>query len=146
MKKVIMLLFLFITCISLTGCFGGHIEDLNGDEDFNLSSLSEDDLIDGVSTSITMGSVTSNINSKFKQKVKKFSGVNKLYELDSNSTYLIEFNVISGNGLVGIVSDNEIIQLVQPNSKITIKIQNGSDYIVKIVGESCQYEININKQ
>ena len=143
MKKIIKLSFLIIICFLLVGCFGGHIEDLNGEDNFALSTLNENSLIEGTSSSIMMGNITSEINNKFNQKVKKFSGVSELYELDENCTYEIEFNVLSGNGLVGIISDNKIIELVNPNNKITIKIPNNSDYIVKIVGESCQFEIII---
>ena len=147
MKKNIKFIFLLvISLLLLTGCFGEHIEDLNGEDNYNLSTLNESHLIEGTNSSLVIGSVTSNINNKFKQKVKKFSGVTKIYELDSNSTYEIEFIVTLGNGLAGVVSDNGIEWIIKPNTKITVNVPKNSDYIVKIVGESCQFEVIINKK
>ena len=58
---------------------------------------------------------------------------------------VIEFNVTFGNGLIGIVCDDEIIEVVEANSKITITVPSNKDYIVKIAGESCGFEIIITK-
>lgn len=146
MRKVYKLIITLFICIFLTGCFGSHIEDLNGETDYSLSTLTQNDLIGGTKTSIIAGNLTTSTNNKFKQKVKKMSGVSQLFELDSNDTYTIEFNVTSGNGLVGIICDDEIIEVVEANSKITITVPSKKDYEVKIAGESCEFEILITKQ
>ena len=146
MKKVYKLIMILFICMFLTGCFGSHIEDLNGETDYSLSTLTEENLISGSNTSIVAGSVITSTNKKFKQKVKKMSGVSLLFELDSNDTYTIEFNVTSGNGLVGVICDDEIIKIVEPNTQITITVPSKKDYEVKIAGESCEFEILITKQ
>lgn len=71
------------------------------------------------------------------------SGTTKVVELNSNRSYSIEFIVKSGNGLIGIVCDDEIIKLVSPNTNASINVPSGKDYVVKIVGESCEYELVI---
>ena len=146
MKKVHKLIMILFICMFLTGCFGSHIEDFNGETDYSLSTLTQNDLIGGTKTSIIAGNLTTSTNKKFKQKVKKMSGVSLLFELDSNDTYVIEFNVTSGNGLVGIICDDEIIEVVEANSKTTITVPSNKDYTVKIAGESCEFEILITKK
>lgn len=142
MRKITLILFLFLI-LFLTGCGLGHIEDINGEDDYSLATLSEENLIKGTNSSSSFGSFTSTINNKFTQKVKKMSGTTKVVELNSNRSYSIEFLVKSGNGLIGIVCNDEIIKLVNPNTNASINVPSGKDYVVKIVGESCEYELVI---
>ena len=41
------------------------------------------------------------------------------------------------------MNNNEIIKLVNPNTNASINVPSGKDYVVKIVGESCEYELVI---
>ena len=72
MKKITLILFLFLI-LFLTGCGLGHIEDINGEDDYSLATLSEENLIKGTNSYSSFGSFTSTINNKFTQKVKKMS-------------------------------------------------------------------------
>jgi len=142
MKKyyLIVILLLFIL---LSGCGFGQIEDINGEDNYQLATLTEEDLVKSKSSSVIIGSFVSTKNNKYTQKVKKMSGVSKIIDLSDNSSYSIAFNVTSGNGLVGITCGDDIIKLVNPNSSVNISVPNGKKYIVQVVGESLEFEIII---
>ncbi len=144
MKKYIFLLLL--GCLMLiTSCGLEHIEDKNGPDNYMLSTLTEDDIIKGTNI-ISSGSVYSTVGSKHTEKVKKFSGVSKVLKINDSSerTIYINFKVTSGNGIVAIVSNEKITYFFETNTDTYVTLKANQEYIVKVVGESCNYELTID--
>ncbi len=113
MKKILVLILVFILCAVFCSCTAMNIEDTNGD-DPSLCSITEEDIVSGRVGSTTFGSskVTSNSGTVF--KVKKMSGVYTLDTFRSSSkdnviilTLTPELN--SGNLRVLLLGDGEII-------------------------------------
>lgn len=144
MKKIYLSITL-ILFLMLSGCGLGHIEDKNGEDNYELSTYNENDFFN-VNSSSMFGNITTQINNKYTQKVSKMSGCSKLLDLDDNSDYSIEFKVNKGNGLVGIICDEKTIFTINPNSSLSISVPSGKDYMVFILGESCGFEITIIKK
>ena len=144
MKKYVCLL-LILSMLLITSCSLGHIEDTNGPDNYMISTLTEEDIINGTN-STSIGSVHSTVNSKHTERVKKFSGVSNILNLnDSSSIKLyINFKVNSGNGIVAIVSNGIITHFFETNTNTYVTLRGGQEYIVKIVGESCNYELTLD--
>ena len=128
----------------ITSCGLEHIEDTNGEDDYKLSTLTEEDIIDGTNT-VVSGSIHSTKGSKHTEKVKKLSGISNILNIeDSKSrTVYINFKVKSGNGIVAIVSNGEITHFFETNTDTYVTLRGGQEYIVKVAGESCNYELTI---
>lgn len=144
MKKIISLL-IVIMMMFITSCGLKHIEDTNGDDNYMLSTLTEEDIIKGTNT-IVGSRVYSTKGSKHTEKVKKLSGVSNVLNIeDSKSrTVYINFKVNSGNGIVAIVSNDTITHFFETNTETYVTLKGGQEYIVKIIGESCGYELTLD--
>lgn len=148
MKKIIVLLSFFIL-FTLSGC---HIEDTNGEDDFSLVELTDEDFFKASSSSKTM-SIRTQINNKGKMKVKKFSGVellDSIYVKNKKLTIKLSSEVKSGNFKIVVIKDDEIIKVLninEANQEFVIENANGL-YLLKVAGESANfsinYEINVN--
>ena len=141
MKKIsyiILLLFLLF----ITSCNIEHIEDTNGKDDYSLCYLTDEDIIKSTSTLI-QGSIHSTNGKRYKETVKKFSGVHNIINVKENNdtTFYIEFTVKSGNGLVAIISDKNIVKKIYANTNDTYILNSKTKYSIRVVGESCNYEL-----
>ena len=146
MKKIFVILVLMFTLV-LTSC--SHIEDINGPDDYSLATYKEDELLD-IRSCIQGGVVTSssNILGKLKgsYKVSKISGITEIVEYHSSNvviTFDIEVICESGNALVIIVSNNEIIKKIEPNQSLTFEFNSGT-YRMYLIGESAKVTIKYN--
>ena len=149
MKKIIVLVFSFFILLTLSGC---HIKDTNGEDDFSLVELTDEDFFKANSSSTTMSTRTQ-INNKVKIKVKKFSGVellDSIYVKNKKLTIKLSSEVKSGNFKIVVIKDDEIIKVLninEANQEFVIENANG-EYLLKVAGESANfsidYEINVN--
>lgn len=153
MKKILFTL-LLIMIITLTSCT--HIEDTNGPDNYTVETFTDQDILDGSNSIITVGSFHShthiNDNLKGSYKVSKLSGILEVYEYDSDASTLnfnISFKCEEGNAMVVIVSNNNIIKKIEANQDINFEVSNNyKHYTILIVGESAKislkYEVNSN--
>jgi hypothetical protein len=153
MKKLLLTL-LLIMMITLTSCT--HIEDTNGPDNYTVETFTDQDILDGSNSIITVGSFHShthiNDNLKGSYKVSKLSGILEVYEYDSKASTLnfnISFKCEEGNAMVVIVSNDNIIKKIEANQDIKFEVSNNyKNYTILIVGESAKislkYEVNSN--
>lgn len=144
MKRIILMLIIMLMMF-ITSCGLEHIEDTNGADDYSLCVLTKEDIIKGTST-IIGASIHSNNGSFHKEKVKKLSGVTNILKVDDSKsrTVYIKFNINSGNGIVAIVSNGNITHFFETNTDAYVTLKGGQEYIVKVAGESCGYELEID--
>lgn len=142
MKKIFILI-MMIMMLSLTSCDFGQIEDTNGDDDYSLCYLTDEDILNSKSSS-KVGSVSSRINNEGTTKAKKMSGVETILNIDEiyETKLTINFKVEKGNGVVTIVKNNQIVHILKANETKTFILLPGGKYTVKIAGESCQFELS----
>lgn len=143
MKK--MLAFAIIAALALlvlSGC-ASHIEDTNGSDDFSLQTITDQNIISGMS-SISVSSTKSSNSSRTTLKVGKFSGVKTLEKLQSGSyEFTVTFNAEAGNCRLVICDDENILSDIDIGAKdqtITVK-SNDSKLYLKIAGESAKFDI-----
>ena len=144
MKKIFSLLIIIIMMF-ITSCGLEHIEDTNGEDDYMLSTLTKEDIINGTNTIIS-ARVYSTKGSKHTEKVKKLSGVSNLLNIEDSKSrkVYINFKVNSGNGIVAIVSNGYITHFFETNTDTYVTLKGGQKDIVKVAGESCNYELTLD--
>ncbi len=144
MKKlpIALLLLLSSTLFLLSGC-ALHIEDTNGNDNFTLQTITDQDIISGRS-SVSVSSVGSSNNNRTTLKVEKLSGVKTLETLKSGSyEFTITFNVEQGNCRLVLCDGENILQDIDIGAKdktFTTKSESGKLYL-KIAGESAKFNI-----
>lgn len=146
MKKFLCLLLLFMV-FGLTSC--SHIEDTNGPDDYSLETFSDEDIIYGSSTSTTFMVLETysvlNGKSTGSYSVGKLSGVITVLEDDWSNRKLkfdIKFTCESGNAVVAVVSNNQIVRKIEANQDVIFEVVNsGYEYEIVLVGESAKVEL-----
>lgn len=156
--KINRILSLLIISFSMVSCMS-HYEDLNGEDDYSLNTITDQNIINrdigsmGVSfskSSLDLGNVS--ISSLIKFSSNKFSGV---YEIMYNNFFFnssIQINsmslkVTSGNFKLVVVEDDEkIIKIIEPSDSIDLYLDNLNGYIsFRIAGESAAFELYISQ-
>jgi len=144
MKKIILIVCLMFSLMFCTSCNLGQIEDTNGEDNYSLETISDEPIVSGTNTVEVMSSHLV-ISDKATFKSKKLSGVKTLLEEDvyNGATLTFTFTVTSGNGVVALVSGNEIYQKIEANQTIKVEITDSKDYEIKVAGESLNYKLEI---
>ena len=145
MKKIF-IIFILVMCLTLTSCNLGHIEDTNGDESFELSTLSKDEIFT-YNTSTTVGVSEVSKNSSFTFKCKKLSGNYLIKTLTPRDRFLkvtIDFNITDGNAFLALVCDKEVIYEIPYNKSSVYNISGSKNVQLRILGESCNVSISMN--
>ena len=146
MKNFICALLLCSTLLSFAGCTMVSYEDTNGDEDFTLQTLTEQDILDGGSSSEFLSSNVT-VNGKITYKAKKLSGVKVLYEKKlKGETFEISLSstVSKGNARLVLASEDEILHefaLNEANQSFTLENFSGRVYL-RLAGESAEYSVS----
>ena len=146
MKKIIFIISL-ILLINLSGC--SHVEDINGPDDYSLATYTDDDILNGIRSTTTIGTLTTRVEKNghltASYKASKISGCVVLESFKSNSdtiSFKFDFTCESGNALIVIVYNNEIIKKVEPNTEVSFELNNqGNKYKVWLIGESAKVAI-----
>ena len=145
MKKFIFLI-ICVVCLTLSSCGLSHIEDTNGETDFTLSTLKNEEILT-YNKSVTSMISESSLNNSFSFSCKKLSGnylVKTITPRNKNITVTINTTINSGNAFVALVCNNEVYKEISLNSITTIKINGGTeDYRLRILGESCNISIKV---
>ena len=151
MKKIITILLIFVFALGLTGC-GVEIADENGPDNFNLSTITKDNIINmdlGASSySVSPSSEDEDyMTSMTKVKGKEFSGVAELYTTNyigksDVTVYLDNISVESGNFKVIVQLDDKIVH--QFNNQEMLQQYELKDIkgtlSVKIAGETANFK------
>lgn len=152
MKKTfifrVLMLFVFIFTIMLTGC--SHIADENGEEDISLVHITDEIILRDSYGSLSTGSCNSTLNTsdytKYTIKINKFSGVEDLEDFDVYDTMELQYEYIvsSGNLRVVLLKDDRIYKdLVNEMHEYSGSvILDAGEYEIVIAGESVKFEIS----
>ncbi|MCH5163754.1 MAG: hypothetical protein J1F36_01920 [Clostridiales bacterium] len=131
--------------IAITCCGCGHIKDTNGDDDFSLVTLSEQQIIKG-NSSVSSVSASNQWNNKYNLKVSKFSGVKELKKITLKSgtqKITTDVNVSAGNFRMVLISGGQIVYDFDINGTSSATISEGT-YIIKIAGESASFNLSFS--
>lgn len=145
MKRILLIMCFLCLCM-FTSCKSvSHIEDTNGDDDYSLCKITNSDIING-RNSISLSSIHSQENNKYKFSVEKFPGVNILYKGTTNHKTIIlrmDSTVSSGNLRIVVISNNEIMFDIKINTVDTYEIPgNFNEYKIVVAGESAKFKLN----
>ena len=141
MKKFLVLITLFLL-LFLTGC---HVEDQNGEDNFELSTYTLEDIKNNkIRTNSSIGSVSFGTFDHGYIKVKKFSGERKLVtkSVNQGDKVKITSTVEKGNLGIFIKCDDSYYQ-IPINTEYTYTFENFSGTCkIIFVGESAQIRID----
>lgn len=144
MKKFLALILGLVLLVSLAGCDFASYEDTNGDSDYTLQHITEEDIISGTGF-ITVGTLTTTVNNTTTCKAQKLSGVTEIYSAtlkEKDLTITLSNKIIKGNAQLSLVVNDEIVHTFALNSEETFSIENVSGSVdLKVAGEEAQYEI-----
>lgn len=144
MKKIYLLIML-ISIICLTSCSLKHIDDINGENDYNLCTITDENILKDNKVVKSMSSY-SNVNGLIRYKSSKFSGVESLTTIYSSSKdmhYVFNFTVEKGNAVVAIICDDDIIEKIEANSNNEFVFLKNIKYEIKLAGETAKYNLEI---
>jgi hypothetical protein len=141
MNKKIAILFISLLLCAVFLCSCVHIADTNGEEDYSLGTLTEDDIINSNDFQ-AMGSLKEGIQGGVtRYTAKRLSGVytvGNVYSKNSScltirSTVTLE----SGNVRICLVQNGEIVCDIPVGENMETKIENPSGkYQLRVAGES----------
>lgn len=139
MKKIFLII-IFILCLTSCESFD-HIDDLNGDNDYSLAQITEEDVINK-NSGISLISTISNTTNGGTASIEKFSGIKKIREITKRNKIIVSFKLNSGNASLCIVSKTEIIHTFNINEENQEYIINTKEKIyLKLAGESAKVNI-----
>ena len=135
-------------CLGLVAC--GQIEDTNGEDDYSLATITQEELIKGTNSSSKVGSMHTQINDKHTFQDSKFSGDEAIEsvratESTKSITFLVESTRESGNLYVYVRCDGQIVGDFEIGSRDDLVIENPTPgkYELCVAGESASYELNV---
>ena len=129
-----------VACCSCTS----HIKDTNGDDNFSLATLTEEQVIKN-NSSVSNVSVSNQWGNKYELKINKFSGVKELKRITVSGTQTITatVNVSAGNFRMVLVKDGKIAYDFEVNETSSTTVSAGT-YIIKIAGESAAFNLSFS--
>lgn len=145
MKKILLIVVL-VLMLGLTSCSLSHIEDTNGENNYELNTLKNEEIFT-YNSYIEVGSVDEEKSNSFNYKCKKLTG-NKLIKTLSPKGRTLNISVIcaifSGNAYVALIRDDKIYQEIDPHRVQNFIIDGESDVELRILAESCNFSIAVN--
>ena len=128
-----------------------HIEDTNGPDNFALTTITDENIINQDIGALNVNKSTGILNDGITFSSNKFTGVYQVFLtnffLDSDFLmHLAGFNVNSGNFKMAVVNNGEIIATVEPGIFVECELSdlNGSFALV-IAGESADFEFTLDR-
>ena len=116
MKKIVYVLLVLCMCVGLVGC-GQEYEDTNGDDNFTLQTITDQNIIKLDTGASGLGYEESNIGflHSSEYKAKNFNGVEQLYLTNyiaksDVTVYIGHMNVKKGNFKLVAILDDKIIK------------------------------------
>lgn len=141
MKKMFLCLVLIFLIITLTSC--SHIEDTNGLDNYELTTITKDDVINGMNSN-SFGRVEGHSTFSGSLNIKKFSGVSVLdHRKIKNKDVSIKLitNVENGNFGLFVITDNHIYDVpINQEYNLNLGLYTG-DCTIKYAGESAEFKV-----
>ena len=146
MKKKFYIPLLILSLLSLNSC--SHIKDVNGLENYQLETITLQDVLNGTNHIEFMSkSWNSEINGVRSSvlSISKFSGVKEIhstYLTNESITYYISNEVYEGNFAIYIINNNKVIKTIEANQEETFTLNEiRVNCILKIAGESANFKM-----
>lgn len=128
-----------------------HIEDTNGPDNFALTTITDENIINQDIGALNVNKSTGILNDGITFSSNKFTGVYQVFLTNFflDSDFLMDlagFYVNSGNFKMAVVHNGEIIATVEPGLFATCELSdlNGSFELV-IAGESADFEFTLDR-
>ncbi len=143
MKKALLAVLLAAITLAFTGC--GQIEDTNGEENFDLVTITDQDIIEGMNV-VSFASLRTGSGNKESISVKKLSGVLDLYNGNASGEtvrFAVNCDVTAGNARLVVVYDGKIVHefdLHEQGQSFVLENAKG-DFALKLAGESAAFEV-----
>ncbi len=154
MKRLLCMILCILLLTGITSC-GKTYEDTNGENDFTLQSITDEDIINLATGSSGLSYKETNLGSLHSSEYysKNHNGVDRIYHTDfiaksDVSVYIGHMSVESGNFRLCIVNDGEIIfdiPLDSFNETFYFEDLRG-EFGVHVAGESAKFEFYIEVQ
>jgi len=147
MKKYICILAIICLLLSLTGCVMTSYEDTNGEADYSLQTITEENILQGMGSSSIMSSQMT-VNNKTVFKAQTMSGVMELVEkrlAGQPLDLIVSCQINKGNARLVLVIDGQIVHdfaLQEANQRFTLENVTGK-VCLKLAGESAGYSVEI---
>lgn len=126
-----------------------HIEDTNGADNYELTTITDEQIVDKSVGSLNVKTETGALNGMVTVSSDKFTGV---YEVMYNNyvgssdcmIQLYDFTVSSGNFKMVVVHDGEIVATLEPDSTTSYSLENISGTVSLIIaGESAEFSFSM---
>lgn len=128
-----------------------HIEDTNGPDNYALTTITDENIINQDIGALNVKKSTGLFNDGITFSSKQFTGVYRVFQTNFlfDSDFLMElagFYVNGGNFKMAVVNDGKIIATVEPGLFATCDLSdlNGSFALV-IAGESADFEFTMDR-
>ena len=130
--------------VSLAACIALHIEDTNGEDDFSLAVITEDEIVTASRNYAATGSTYETVGDVHVITVEKFSGVWQVgrYDLtEGSATFNVEMSVKRGNCRLVLVNDGKIVHDFDINGADSYTITTVGEYYIMLAGESAEISL-----
>lgn len=128
-----------------------HIEDTNGPDNYALTTITDENIINQDIGALNVKKSTGILNDGITFSSNQFTGVYQVFQTNFlfDSVFLMDiagFVVNEGNFKMAVVNDGEIIATVEPGLFATCDLSdlNGSFALV-IAGESADFEFTLDR-
>lgn len=148
MKKFFALLLAALLLLSCTACTSAKIEDTNGPDNFELNTITDQNILKLDLPSSGHGYKTGGLLAKtIEFSSKDFSGVVEILWTDMIAgTFVldfIEYNVTGGNFRMVIVNNDRIVDEIAPGTT-RVELSDLEGYVsLRIAGESAAYSFSM---
>ena len=145
MRRFLCTVLVVLLLLSFPGCMMISYEDTNGEDDFSLQTLTDQDIIGSSSCSKYMSSTTT-MGNRTVCKVQTMSGVESLFQRrveNQRLDILVSCAVTKGNARLVLVVDDTIVHefaLNKDNQHLTLENVTGK-VSLKLAGESTGYTV-----
>ena len=145
MKRLFCAFFALLLLLSLAGCMMKSYEDTNGEDNFSLQSLTDQDIIHGTNTSTVMTSSVT-VHTRTTCKAKTITGVKELFmQKMQNETLdiVVSCQITQGNARLVLLVDDKIVHdfaLHEENQHFTLENVTGKVRL-KLAGERAGYVV-----
>lgn len=128
-----------------------HIEDTNGADDYSLTTITDEQIIDRSVGALNVKTSTGLIDGMVKISSDKFTGVyevlNTYYIGNSDLVLqLYDFNVTSGNFKMCVILGDEIVAVLEPGDFVEYLLEDISGTVrLVIAGESADFSFKMTE-
>ena len=149
--KILAALMILVMTMGLLGCAPDQIEDSNGPEDYSLTTITDQQIIDCNmgSSSITMK--TGLFDGMVEFAAEQFTGV---YEIVYNDylyapevwLQLYDFTVTAGNFKMCVIHEDQIVAVLEPGDLVEYRLEDAAGKVrLVIAGESATFHFEMTE-